>query len=370
MVKNSRGAWKWKVLPLHRSCFHDHDHTSAHSLTHKTTWCCQPITRPHIVFSLHTGYKATRSACFPKCDATERSPRLQSRNGRRPCVGPEVLNFLHLTKSRKYWKDLCFDFLEIACVNAFIPSQTFCKENHEVIACGRLYDHEELRVAIIRQRGRCAVDASISVFKNPVAAEPLAQPTHLPQAMVIRRNCVHCYGTERVECKCQVKCSTCDGSLHVERRDCFRLYHSHWLWLMCLTIFLVLSFHADRTKNFFFIHSVSTASLAYVELVLDLPDEKFPIDTKLQLQISCFASRSGKLDKDNFFVMPQEEHPTYFLERSVVRTDRSVDEENVNQFSMKVAVGKEYSISFSRRKYTSHWNSNFDPERLMLLNIR
>ena len=80
-------------------------------------------------------------------------------------------------KLRKSWKAPFFDFLEVACVNAFILFQKFCKENPGVITRGRSCDNEDFRVAIIRQIAQCAADAPVPAFKTP-----LRQPTHLQQA--------------------------------------------------------------------------------------------------------------------------------------------------------------------------------------------
>ena len=128
-------------------------------------------------------------------------------------------------KSRKFWKALFFDFLEVASVNSYILFSEYRRLNPDAILRKRSYSHEDFRIAIIQQLGQCPPHAPVPIYQNPGAPERPKPPTHLPQAMDIRRNCVYCWRQERTERKCQVKCDTCNVFLHVERRDCFRLYH-------------------------------------------------------------------------------------------------------------------------------------------------
>ena len=62
-------------------------------------------------------------------------------------------------KSRKYWKALLYDFIEIACVNSYILFEQYRQDHAEEIQRIRTYDHEEFRVFLIRQLGGLAADA-------------------------------------------------------------------------------------------------------------------------------------------------------------------------------------------------------------------
>ena len=124
---------------------------------------------------------------------------------------------------------------------------------------------------------------------------------------------------------------------------------------------------------FFFFFLCSTAILAYVELKLQ-PDERNQMikdNAELQLLVSCFGSRTEALNKNSFVLLAEENYPTYHFKRPVVQSDEGFDKENKIQFSMKVIVGKIYTIRVKHQECTgSQAESGCVQKQVMVLNIR
>ena len=138
-------------------------------------------------------------------------------------------------KSRKFWKAVFFDFIEIAAVNSMILFEAY-RATHPELNRPASYDHEEFRVALTRQLGSIEDDAPVPIYHPPrpppkrsaaAKAAPLSPGSHLPRFTPgTRRNCFFCYQQEHAERKYQTKCVTCDWYFHIEQRNCFEAYHS------------------------------------------------------------------------------------------------------------------------------------------------
>ena len=134
-------------------------------------------------------------------------------------------------RALKYYKSIVFAFIDVIILN----SQTLfndCRSTHPgEIPRPSKYSQKDFRVALVCQLAGIGEDEPVPQFKplgRPV--NPLPPITHLPEAMPIRRNCRYCFRIDHVERKCQVRCPTCNVFLHVERRNCFMLYHLNMLW--------------------------------------------------------------------------------------------------------------------------------------------
>ena len=137
-------------------------------------------------------------------------------------------------RSKKYWKAMFYDFLEIASVNSMILFQLYRRNHANAIPRSATYDHMEFRVALVRQLGSIARNAPVPLYQPTGAVLDdkvrAAAKSHMPIATATRRNCHYCYLQESVERKCNVKCTTCNKYFHItELRDCFHLYHESHL---------------------------------------------------------------------------------------------------------------------------------------------
>ena len=134
-------------------------------------------------------------------------------------------------KSRKYWKALFYDFLEIASVNSFILFREYCRLHPDAVPRSATYDHEEFRVQLTRQLGGLNADSPVPLYRQPGAAAEVkeAAKSHMPVFRGGRHNCRYCYEFERVERKATVFCPTCQVYLHVTARNCFERWHARKL---------------------------------------------------------------------------------------------------------------------------------------------
>ena len=69
-------------------------------------------------------------------------------------------------KSRKYWKALFYDYLEIAAVNSFILFQLYRMTHPGDIDRPLQYDHEEYRVNLVRQFGNMTADSPVPLYQQ------------------------------------------------------------------------------------------------------------------------------------------------------------------------------------------------------------
>ena len=67
-------------------------------------------------------------------------------------------------KSRKFWKALFYDYLEIASVNSFILFSQYRKQNPNCIERISSYDYKEFRVSLMRQLGSLNVNAAVPLY--------------------------------------------------------------------------------------------------------------------------------------------------------------------------------------------------------------
>ena len=133
-------------------------------------------------------------------------------------------------RALKYYKSIVFDFIDVIILNSHTLFNDYCSTQPGEIPRPSKYSQKDFRVALVCQLAGIGEDESVPQFKplgRPV--NPLPPITHLPEAMPIRRNCRYCFRIDHVERKCQVRCPTCNVFLHVERRNCFMLYHLNML---------------------------------------------------------------------------------------------------------------------------------------------
>ena len=136
-------------------------------------------------------------------------------------------------KSRKYWKALFYDYLEIACVNSFILFEQYRKAHPDTIKRVRSYDPEDFRTFLVRQLGGIAEDATVPLYRargvQDALRESAAIKHHMPRHTEHEHNCSYCYEFLQKRRRVKVYCPGCDVYLHVNERNCYELWHTRKL---------------------------------------------------------------------------------------------------------------------------------------------
>ena len=129
-----------------------------------------------------------------------------------------------LRKTRKYWKSIFFDLLEVAIVNSCILFTLWRRQNPAMIERPVKYSHEDFRAALVRQLAGIQVDDPVPLH-HPGPRQQHQAPVHLAEFTQKSRNCHRCYAVDKKERKCQTRCATCQKYLHTNHRNCFLLHH-------------------------------------------------------------------------------------------------------------------------------------------------
>ena len=148
-----------------------------------------------------------------------------------------VATYRILRKTRKWWKTLFFDLVDVAVVNSFLLYRSWGAQYAEFLQIPSNLSHLEFRECLIRDL--VGIDEQEDV---PVAAvgrrkrrhddiEDGHPPEVAPSSQ--RRNCVVCYRMHHVERKTRFFCGSCKIDkrkaflcLHGKRK-CWSVYHSH-----------------------------------------------------------------------------------------------------------------------------------------------
>ena len=147
-----------------------------------------------------------------------------------------VAAFRILMRSKKWWRCLFLDLIDVACVNAYILFKKFCEANPTAISHPKRYEQVHFREAVVRQIG------GMELYEDPPSTtrqgrkrKRVRMDEHIPSCTSSsnRRNCVVCFSIENVERKTRFSCKGCTGAngrpiavCITEERNCFEVYHS------------------------------------------------------------------------------------------------------------------------------------------------
>eukprot|EP00117_Sycon_ciliatum_P048743 scpid49279/ scgid34660/ len=147
-----------------------------------------------------------------------------------------------LRRSKKSWKCMYYDLVEIATINAYILMQEYRKENPDELPRPASYSQSNFRASLVRQLAGLTLDQP-----SPLPAHGRKRrhsegdeeadeedEQHLPTGMSTRGNCKFCYQRDKTEIKTYIACSVCKGPKGkpsyfcvMQNRQCFRDYHQH-----------------------------------------------------------------------------------------------------------------------------------------------
>ena len=140
-----------------------------------------------------------------------------------------VETYRSLRRTRKSWKSIFVDMIDVAAVNSFRYFQLY-NEQHGVHMSRQRNPHNSFRTELIRHLSHIAVNEpppkrrySLSQAHPPAAAP--AASMHLVRHDPAKRNCVLCYELHRKELKCVNYCQVCKVNLHAGAQGCFGRYH-------------------------------------------------------------------------------------------------------------------------------------------------
>lgn len=140
-----------------------------------------------------------------------------------------IAAYRSLRKANKYWKSIAIDMLEVAVVNSYILFNLYRKANPNKIQRPAKYNAREFRRRLVCQlAGIDEAGASVPVYTHGrKSTSTLPEGKHLVVFTDnIERSCKFCSKHEKVQRKCNTKCSTCDTYLHANHRNCFMKFHS------------------------------------------------------------------------------------------------------------------------------------------------
>ena len=132
-----------------------------------------------------------------------------------------------LRRTRKYWKSIFLDIIDIVAVNSFLLFQLYRQQNPGAIGRPRQYRRRHFQTNLIRQLANIdwKVPPPKRCYRLSAAHQPPAAHLHLPGHRAQKRNCVYCWDTDRAQRKCVSFCRTCEVHLHTSERECFAKYH-------------------------------------------------------------------------------------------------------------------------------------------------
>eukprot|EP00117_Sycon_ciliatum_P020744 scpid39606/ scgid18392/ len=142
-----------------------------------------------------------------------------------------VSTFRVLRKTKKYWKTLFMDFVEVAVVNSYILCEEWRRNNPGQIGTERPMSQLQYRLNVVRQLSGITDVTPVPLYQpGGTAQESAAAPVHLPVPTDDQRNCFLCKGANPP--KSRIACSVCVNrqghAAHfclVSERNCFAEYH-------------------------------------------------------------------------------------------------------------------------------------------------
>ena len=147
-----------------------------------------------------------------------------------------VASYRILHKTKKFWKTLFFDFVDVAIVNAFLLYKEWVAGHpggNLNASCTQL----DFRLAIVRLLGGIGGDDPVPMSSRRSSSAPRVtsktpESTHKPQNLGVSRNCFHCGASEKHPPKSVYACSHCKNRLGnpanfclLPDRNCFEQYH-------------------------------------------------------------------------------------------------------------------------------------------------
>ena len=132
-----------------------------------------------------------------------------------------------LRRTRKYWKSIFLDMLDVAAVNSFLLFQLCRSQNPGAIPRPNQYSRKAFHANLVRQLAEIDIRAPPPSrgYRPAPAQQPPVDHLHLAAHREQKKNCVHCRDTEKVQRQCVTFCRTCQVHLHVTSRVCFASYH-------------------------------------------------------------------------------------------------------------------------------------------------
>ena len=139
-----------------------------------------------------------------------------------------VETYRRLRRTRKSWKSMVFDMIDVAAVNSYRMFLAFTAGTDDPTSRHR-NPHNIFQCNLIRQLAAIAENEPIPKGAyRPAIREPPAEldGMHLVRRSNEKRNCILCYRERDKELKVVTYCNECQAYLHVTNRDCFYRYHA------------------------------------------------------------------------------------------------------------------------------------------------
>lgn len=139
-----------------------------------------------------------------------------------------------LRRSRKWWRCLFLDEIDVAAVNSYILFKKYQAANPGVLPRPPHYEQVHFREALVRQLGGLEEYESPPLFQKGRKRKRV-RSDHIPtvSSTAARRNCFVCYTLFGREIKSRFSCAGChlaNGNTVAlclsEERNCFEVYHS------------------------------------------------------------------------------------------------------------------------------------------------
>ena len=134
-----------------------------------------------------------------------------------------------LRKTKKYWKSLFLDFLDVSAVNDYFLFDIWRKKHLDSIKRRKHFRHADFRANLIRQLA--GIEESTPPpqgqfrRRRSSPSDPVTQ-MHLSAATQIKNNCRNCREVDGKQRQCVTYCVACGVHLHItSSRNCFVQYH-------------------------------------------------------------------------------------------------------------------------------------------------
>lgn len=136
-----------------------------------------------------------------------------------------------LRKTKKYWKSLFLDMVDVCAVNAYRLFHLWQSQHPGVISRRCNLQHSDFRCNLIRQLS--SIDEHAPPPKRSYRPVPVPQDVQVPVAQLHipgvrkRKNCRNCTEVGNKQHQCVTYCTTCDVHLHITSdHDCYAAYHA------------------------------------------------------------------------------------------------------------------------------------------------
>ena len=140
-----------------------------------------------------------------------------------------------LRRSKKSWKCIFYDLIEVATINSFILMKEYKSLHEDTIPRPQGYDQSDFREQLIRQLAEIAIDDPPPVPTNTRKRKHTEADDvpHFPVCDEVRGNCLQCARRQKgLENRSVFQCTVCrnrlGGPAHFcikAARNCFLDYH-------------------------------------------------------------------------------------------------------------------------------------------------